>query len=151
MQLILVPAPLHLRLEPLLTSRIFADIGVIGVILLELHLILPGVLRQLMPLEGPVIHEWPEDALIVANLANNPKTLRMDLPNVPCQGILIAIGLVAGVSQFLWISWWRPPGAGIAHSLVDTSLVPLHGGLLGEALSTVGARNAMIVWIKARG
>ena len=82
MQFLLVPAPLHLRLEPLLTSRIFADVGVIVVILLELRLVLPGMLRQLMPLEFQVIHEWPKDTLIVANLANNPKALRMNHPDV---------------------------------------------------------------------
>lgn len=54
----------------------------VGVVLLELHLILPGVLRQLMVLEGPVAHVWPENTLIVANLANNPIALRMDHPDM---------------------------------------------------------------------
>ena len=77
MQFLLMAAPLHLSFKPLLTPSILADVGVVGVVLLELHLILPGMISQLVVLELLATPEWPEDALILTNLAGNPPALRV--------------------------------------------------------------------------
>ena len=77
MQFLLMAAPLHLSFKPLLTLGILANVGVVGVILLKLHLILPGVLSQLVLLELRSILEWSENALIVANLAVEAPALRV--------------------------------------------------------------------------
>ena len=82
MQFLLMAAPLHLSFKPLLTLGILADVGVVGVVLLELHLILPGVLRQLVVLEVLATHKWPEHALILTNLAGKPPALRVDTIDV---------------------------------------------------------------------
>ena len=65
MQFLLVAGPLHLYLEPLITPGILTDVGVAGIVLLLLHLILPGVLRPLVVLEVPAVSEWPEETMIV--------------------------------------------------------------------------------------
>ena len=113
----------------------------VGVVILELHLILPGVLSQLVLLERRSVPVWSENALIVANLAVEAKALRVCSLDVSRHIRLLAESLVAGVRQFFRIAWWRPPGAGISHSMVDIRLVPLHVSLPGEALTTVRARE----------
>ena len=73
-----VLCPLHPCLEPLITPGILTDVGVAGIVLLLLHLILPGVLRPLVVLEVPAVSEWPEDTMIVTNIAGEPPSLRVD-------------------------------------------------------------------------
>ena len=95
MQFLLMAAPLHLSFKPFLTLGILADVGVVRVVLLKLHLILPGVLSQLVLLELRSVPVWSENALIVANLAVEAKALRVCSLDVSRHIRLLAESLVA--------------------------------------------------------